>query len=107
LLPENIVVVTHAVPFLRNQVKYNGVNLDLSADLKEWIDLTKKTSRGFGLRFVPRIHLNIKVPIRRLLKEVLAKPNDPEWHSVVAEIWENKGKWRCLFRSPLEQKDEY
>ncbi len=106
LLPENIVIVTHALPFLRKQVRYNHADLDLSAELKEWIDLTKRRSREFGLRFVPRIHLNVRVPIRRLLEQVLEKPDDPEWHSAVAEIWENKGKWRCLFRSPLEPGDD-
>ena len=106
LLPENIVVATHALPFLRKQVRYKHGNLDLSAELKEWIDLTKKRSREFGLRFVPRIHLNVRVPIRRLLKQVLENPRNPEWHSVVAEIWENKGKWRCRFRSPEEPQDE-
>jgi hypothetical protein len=107
LLPENIVVVTHAVPFLRKQVRYNHADLDLSAELKEWIELTKKRSREFGLRFVPRIHLNVKYPIRKLVKQVLANPNDPEWHGVIAEIWESKEKWCCLFRSPLEPKDDY
>ena len=107
LLPENIVIATHAVPFLRKQVRYNHADLDLSAQLKEWIDLTKQRSREFGLRFVPRIHLNVRVPMRKLLKQVLEKPDDPEWHSVVAEIWESKGKWRRLFRSPLEPKDDY
>lgn len=106
-LPENVVVVTHAVPFLRKQVRYNHADLDLSAQLKEWIDLTKQRSREFGLRFVPRIHLNVRVPMRKLLRQVLENPKDPEWHTVVAEIWENKGKWRCVFRSPLEPQDDY
>lgn len=35
LLPENVVVVTHAVPFLQNQVRYNHANLDLTGKLKE------------------------------------------------------------------------
>ena len=107
LLPENIVIVTHAMPFLRKQVRYNHADLDLSAELKEWIDLTKRRSREFGLRFVPRIHLNVRVPMRKLLKQVLENPKDPEWHSVVAEIWQNKGKWQCRFRSPLEPHDDY
>lgn len=107
LLPENVVIVTHAVPLLRKQVRYNHVDLDLSAELKEWIDLTKQRSREFGLRFVPRIHLNVAVPMRRLLKQVLEDPENPEWHNVVAEIWKNEGKWRCIFQSPLEPKDEY
>ena len=107
LLPENVVIVTHAVPFLRKQVRYNHVDLDLTAELKEWIDLTKRRSRKFGLRFVPRIHLNVAVPMRRLLQQVLNDPENPEWHPVVAEIWKNDGKWKCLFRSPLEPTDEY
>src|SRR6266851_7212347 len=107
LLPENIVIVTHAVPFLRKQVSYNHADLDLSTQLKEWIDLTKRRSREFGLRFVPRIHLNVRVPMRKLLKQVLEDPDNPEWHSVVAEIWENKAKWQCRFRSPLERHDDY
>jgi hypothetical protein len=108
LLPENVVIATHAVPFLRKQVRYNHADLDLSAELKEWIDLTKRRSREFGLRFVPRIHLNVRVPMRRLLKQVLDNPRNPEWHPVVAEIWGNKGKWHRLFRSPEEpDEDEY
>lgn len=107
LLPENVVIATHAVPFLRKQARYNHADLDMSAELKEWLDLTKKTSRNFGLRFVPRVHLNIRVPMRKLLKQVLESPEDEEWHTVVAEIWENKGKWRRVFRSPLETEDDY
>lgn len=107
LLPENIVIVTHALSFLRKQVRYNHTGLDLSAELKEWIDLTKRRSREFGLRFVPRIHLNVRVPMRKLLKQVLENPRDTEWHPVVAEIWENKGKWRRRFRSPQEPENDY
>jgi len=107
MLPENIVVITHAVPFLRKQVRYNHADLDLTTELKEWIELTKKRSREFGLRFVPRVHLNVKFPLRKLVKQVLENPSDPEWHDVVAEIWESKAKWRCLFRSPLEPNDDY
>lgn len=106
LLPENTVIATHAVPFLRKQVRYNHVGLDLSAELKEWIDLTKRRSREFGLRFVPRIHLNVRVPMRKLLKQILENPRSEEWHSVVAEIWKNDGKWKRLFHSPLERRDD-
>ncbi len=45
--------------------------------------------------------------MRKLLKQVLEDPDNPEWHSVVAEIWENKAKWQCRFRSPLERHDDY
>jgi|SRR5271157_3536875 len=107
LLPENIVIATHAVPFLQKQVHYNCADLDLTAQLREWIDLTKQRSREFGLRFVPRISLNVRVPMRKLLKQVLEDPDNPEWHSAVAEIWQNDGKWRCSFRSPLEPHDDY
>lgn len=106
LVPESIVIATHAVPFLRLQVKYNERHADLTGQLKQWIELTKGISRNFGLRFVPRIHLNIRVPIRKLLKCILDNPNDPEWHDVIAEIWKNDGKWKCLFRSPLELSED-
>ncbi|MCC7353265.1 MAG: hypothetical protein IT330_05860 [Anaerolineae bacterium] len=106
LLPENIVVITHAVPFLQKQVKYENTNAQLTDELKHWLASTKKVSRDFGLRFVPRVHLNIRVPIRKMVKQTLEKPNNAEWHDVVAEIWRSGEKWERDFRSPLEEADD-
>ncbi len=106
LLPENIVIVTHAVPFLRKQVKYNeGINSDLTQELRQWLALTKKVSKDFGLQFVPRINLNIRVSIRKMLAQIMHDPNSDEWHDVVAEIWQSKKRWECIFRSALEKPD--
>lgn len=106
LVPENIIIITRAVPFLRKQVKYKDeIGSDVTAELKEWINLTKKVSRDLGLQFVPRISLNVKVPIRKMLDQILSNPNH-EWDDVVAEIWRNKGKWECLFQSSLKAEDE-
>lgn len=105
LLPENIVIITHAVPFLRKQVKYNHVGADLSEELKHWLSQTKKVSRDFGLHFVPRVHLNVEVPIRKLLTTIQDNPEDPKWHDVVAEIWRSDRQWTQLFQSPLEQDE--
>ena len=102
LLPENIVIVTRAVPFLQKQVKFENLNADLIVQLKQWLALTRKMSRDFGLHFVPRIHLHARVPIRKMLKQILENPNDAEWHDVVAEIWQSKKTWECIFKSPLK-----
>jgi len=105
LLPENIVIITHAVPFMRKQVKYEDASADLVDELKQWLTLTKKVSKDFGLRFVPRVHLNVRVPIRKMLKQILEDSDNDEWHDVVAEIWQSGEKWERLFRSPLEEDE--
>jgi hypothetical protein len=104
LLPENIVIVTRAVPFLQKQVKFGDVDADLTVQLKQWLAATRKMSRDFGLHFVPRIHLHARVPIRKMLKQILADPNDTEWHNVVAEIWQSQKTWKCIFKSPLKAR---
>ncbi|MEW5717208.1 MAG: hypothetical protein AB1817_01135 [Chloroflexota bacterium] len=105
LLPENIVIVTHAVPFLQKQVDFRDADTDMTSELKEWLALTKKISKDFRLHFVPRVHLNIRVPVRKLLEHILAHPDDPEWHGVVAEIWQSGKTWECIFKSPKEHND--
>lgn len=106
LLPENIVLTTHAFPFLRKQVKHNDPGADLINELKEWLAVTRKLSKDFGLRFVPRINFHTRVPIRKMLQQTLENPANTEWQDVIGEIWRNDQAWKCLFTSPLERSDE-
>lgn len=104
LLPENIVIVTRAVPFLQKHVRFKDIDADLTTQLKQWLTATRKISKDFGLHFVPRIHLP-RVPIRKMLKLILDNPKDAEWHDVVAEIWQSQKKWMCIFTSPVYESN--
>ena len=104
VLPDNIVVTTHALPFLHKQLRYTNEGTDFTQELRQWLHLTRRLSSDYGLTLTARLHLNVKVPIRDVVKQILGNPDDEYWHDAVSEIWQNEGRWQCLFRSPLDQE---
>lgn len=98
LVPENIVVMTRALPFLQRQLELKD-ELDFLKDLKEWIKSTKGLSKKSGLKFVPRINIKFSVPIRKLMESLDEGSFEENWGDSVLEVWENKANWECLHNS--------
>jgi len=94
IIPENYVMVTRAIPFLRRQVSSN-IDDRVSEYIRAWVSLTKAITKDFGIKFIPRINFKTKTPIREMLSEVLHNPDDHSWGDVVKEIWElnEDGQW--------------
>jgi hypothetical protein len=94
IVPENYVMVTRAIPFLRKQVSSN-IDNRVSEYIKVWINLTKAITKDFGIKFIPRINFKTQTPIREMLSEVLDNPDDHDWDDVVKEIWQlnEDGQW--------------
>ena len=94
VIPENYVIVTRPVPFLRKQVSSN-IDGRVSEYIRAWINLTKAITKDFEIKFIPRINFKTQTPIRKMLSEVLNNPNDHEWGDVVKEIWQlnEDGQW--------------
>lgn len=105
LLPENRVVTVHSVAFLQKQTGYTGASQ--GETLRNWLRQTSALSKEFGLRFIPRIHLHMRVPIRRMVEQILSEPDQNEWIDVVEEIWQSKEKgWERLFPSCKESGEK-
>lgn len=100
LVPENIVVMAKALPFINNQlpVSKNGSG-DYLKVLKDWIKLTKNLSKKSGLQFIPRINIKFRVPLRDIVKETKDTRLGDIWRTSIFEIWENKGAWHCLYKN--------
>ena len=94
IIPENYVVVTKPIPFLRKQVSSN-IGDRVSEYIRAWIDFTKAITKDFGIKFIPRMNFKTQTPIRQMLSEVLDHPNDHDWSDVVKEIWQldEDGRW--------------
>jgi len=96
LLPENIVVMAKALPFLKKQLKMSK-ELDFLTDLENWIKSTRKLSKKSGLKFIPRINIKFKVPVRELVDVLNSGNYDKDWEESVKEIWQNKSTWERIY----------
>lgn len=85
LMPENIVVMTKALPFIRQQLKLIN-KIDFFEELENWMKLTRHITRNSGMNFLPRINMKFSIPIRVLVKHIIAKSADKTWHKSVIEI---------------------
>lgn len=94
LIPENIVVMTKALPFIKSQVKQS--DNDFIKELENWIKSTKNLSKNSGLTFVPRINIKFTTPMRKLVQHILSGDYEKDWNDSVIEIWENKSEWKRL-----------
>lgn len=94
IVPENYVIVTKAIPFLRKQVSSN-IDDRVFEYIRAWISLTKAITKDFEIKFIPRINFKTQTPVRELLLEVLDNPDDHDWGDVVEEIWQlnEDGQW--------------
>jgi len=102
LMPENIVVMTKALPFIKQQLKLTK-NFNFLKELRAWVKSTKKLSKESGLTFVPRINIKFYLPIRELVSFLQSKNYNNNWNEAVIEIWQNKASWEKLFSADGER----
>jgi len=95
IIPENYVICTNAIPFLRKQVSAK-IDENPTDYIRSWIALTKAITRDFEIKFIPRMNFKVKTPIRIILQEVLEDPNDHDWQGIVEEVWhlDEAGQWQ-------------
>ncbi|OQY48959.1 MAG: hypothetical protein B6242_00770 [Anaerolineaceae bacterium 4572_78] len=96
LVPENIVVMTKALPFLRFQLSLDK-KLNFLDELEGWIKSTKRLSKNSGLKFLPKINIKLSTPIRKLVEEILSGEYNFDWKNSVIEIWKMEATWKQLF----------
>ncbi|MEO0070562.1 MAG: hypothetical protein ABIK39_00535 [candidate division WOR-3 bacterium] len=101
LLPENIVVMTKALPFIRQQLGLGNTG-EFLEQLVEWLRSTKRLGKVSRIQFLPRINIKFTKPIRKLVKHIISEHEDKTWHKSVIEIWQNKETWERLFFSNEE-----
>jgi len=63
IIPENYVIVSRPIPFLRKQVSSN-IDDRVSEYIRVWINLTKAITKDFRIKFIPRINFKTQTPIR-------------------------------------------
>jgi hypothetical protein len=101
LLPNNYVVMTKALPFIKRQLSFSA-NRDFIPNIQDWMKTTKKLTRGSGLKFLPKLQLRFPVHVNKLIEQLVQEPNDSTWHDSVIEIWQNKSTWERLYAAPEE-----
>ncbi len=99
LLPQNYVVMTKGLPFLKRQLKFSE-DPDFIENLQVWMKATKRLTKGSGLKFLPKLQLKFPIPVDKLVFHLLEEPEDNTWHDSVVEIWQNTSAWKCLYKSP-------
>ncbi len=99
LLPQNYVVMTKGLPFMKRQLSFSE-NSDFVANIQDWMKMTRRLTKGSGLKFLPKLQLKFPVPLDELVKRLMEHPDDEIWHDSVIEIWENKGSWKRLYTAP-------
>ena len=96
LLPENIIVMSRALPFVKHQLNLSK-NLTFLDELEDWIKTSKKLSKNSGLKFIPRINIKFNIPVRNLVKSLTSDNYDNNWENSITEIWQNKSNWERIF----------
>ncbi len=99
LLPQNYIVMTKGLPFIKRQLSFSE-NSDFVENIQGWMKMTRRLTKGSGLKFLPKLQLKFPVPLDKLVKHLIEHPEDEEWHDAVIEIWENKGSWKQLYIAP-------
>jgi hypothetical protein len=102
ILPENYVVMTKALPFIKRQLSFS-TNEGFPDNLQDWIKSTKKLTRESGLKFLPKLQLKFPIPLDKLVKQLIENPTDKTWADSVIEIWQNKGTWDRVYISPRKE----
>jgi hypothetical protein len=102
LLPENYVVMTKGLPFMRSQLKLTANN-DYVESLQEWMRATRRLTKTSGLKFLPKLQLKFPVGLDEVVKQLTKNPSSKAWRGSVIEIWQNKGSWQNIYK---ESEDE-
>ncbi|MDR2836470.1 MAG: hypothetical protein LBV69_09845 [Bacteroidales bacterium] len=98
LYPENVVIVTKALPFIQTQLKLSNSKEEL-AELEQWMALSKKLTKNKKFKFTPKINVTFPVPIRILYADFEKYKN--EYSRSVIEIWQNDINWKQLYKSNI------
>lgn len=101
LLPQNYVVMTKGLPFLKRQLEFSS-NDDFLHDIQDWMRATRRLTKKTGLKFQPKLQLKFPVSLDKLVEHLIQNPNDSTWYDSVVEIWQNSGTWIRLFAAPDE-----
>ncbi len=97
LIPENIVVMTRALPFIYNQMRLSN-ETNFLKELEAWIKSTKNLSKISSLKFIPRINIKFNYSLRKLSEYIVSETYKHEWDNSVIEIWQNQSEWKCLYK---------
>lgn len=98
IVPENIVVMVKALPFIEKQLALDD-NTGYLKDLENWIKQTKNVSKKSGLKIFPKINVRFSAPLRKVIEQVKAETLHESWESSIAEIWELRGSWKKIYQS--------
>lgn len=96
LMPENIVVMTKGLPFIRQQLSLSK-NVEFLDNLEAWMKSTRHLSRSSGLKFIPRMNIKFTVPVRKLVALLTQNTNNETWSGSIIEIWQNKATWERIY----------
>ncbi|MBI5475733.1 MAG: hypothetical protein HY964_03245 [Ignavibacteriales bacterium] len=98
LVPENIVITTKGLSFIKKQLK-SADDTSYLEDLELWMKTTKRLANVSGFMFTPKINVLFSTPIRKLVNNILNGEMIEEWDKSVIEVWQNKQTWERLFLS--------
>ncbi|MGH7953007.1 MAG: protein NO VEIN domain-containing protein [Limisphaerales bacterium] len=102
LVPQNYVVMTKALPFIKKQLSFTAHDGFLS-ELDNWIKCTRRLTKNSGLKFLPKIQLKFPIALDEIVKQLVRNPLDKAWHDSVIEIWQNKSSWERLYLAPEKE----
>jgi hypothetical protein len=99
VVPENIVVMVKALPFIEKQLVLAN-NVVYLKDLENWIKQTKSLSKKSGLKIFPKINVRFTTSLRTIIESAKKRTLHETWNFSIAEIWELQGNWAKIYQSP-------
>lgn len=87
LVPENIVLTTRGLEFIKKQLK-SANDTSYLEDLEQWMKTTKRLANVSGFMFTPKINILFSTPIRKLVNNILQDQTKDEWDKSIIEIWQ-------------------
>src|SRR5205085_8920673 len=102
LLPQNYVVMTKGLSFLKRQLEFSS-NPEFVTAIQEWMKATRRLTKKSGLKFQPKLQLKFPISLDKLVGHLIQNPADSTWHESVIEIWQNMDSWVRLYAAPEDE----
>lgn len=95
LYPENVVIVTKALPFMQVQFGFDN-DSEYLKNLQLWLNLSKQLIKNNKFKFINKINVSLTTPIREIYNNF--EYYKESFNKAIYEIWKNNDGWQLIYQ---------